>query len=282
MAIAMQRFCINRKIAPALSIEAFFRLVNRLGLNKVELRNDLPSGKVTDDLSHQQVRELAARYHIEILTINAVYPFNRRSEEVRQLTESLLKEAQAIGAKSLVLCPLNDGSKVPASETLSALRDLAPLFAFYGIHGLVEPLGFPQSSLRSALQAQTLIHDARVPFKLLIDTFHHHLYPQAADEFSQVEVADEFSQVEVADIGLVHLSGVEDTRPREQLTDAERIMLTPQDRLGTCEQVKALEARGYQGVYAFEPFAPELAQWSETDIEREIEQSIALIQRHCA
>jgi predicted xylose isomerase-like sugar epimerase len=36
-----------------------------------------------------------------------------------------------------------------------------------------------------------------VPFKLLIDTFHHHLYPQAADEFSQV----------VADIGLVHLSG---------------------------------------------------------------------------
>ena len=48
MAIAMQRFCINRKIAPALSIEAFFRLVNRLGLNKVELRNDLPSGKVTD------------------------------------------------------------------------------------------------------------------------------------------------------------------------------------------------------------------------------------------
>ncbi len=51
MAIAMQRFCINRKIAPALSIEAFFRLVNRLGLNKVELRNDLPSGKVTDDLA---------------------------------------------------------------------------------------------------------------------------------------------------------------------------------------------------------------------------------------
>lgn len=53
--------------------------------------------------------------------------------------------------------------------------------------------------------------------------------------------------MEVADIGLVHLSGVDDSRPREQLTDAERIMLTPKDRLGTCEQVKALEARGYQG-----------------------------------
>ncbi len=55
----------------------------------------------------------------------------------------------------------------------------------------------------------------------------------------------------MADIGLVHLSGVDDSRPREQLTDAERIMLTPQDRLGTCEQVKALEARGYQGGVRF-------------------------------
>ena len=67
-----------------------------------------------------------------------------------------------------------------------------------------------------------------------------------------------------------------------KLTILRLTTLTPQDRLGTCEQVKALEARGYQGVYAFEPFAPELAQWSEADIEREIEQSIALIQRHCA
>ena len=246
MAIALQRFCLNRKIAPSLSIEAFFRLVNSLGLNKVELRNDLPTGKVTDALSHQQVRELADRYHIEILTINAVYPFNRRTEQVRGLAESLLQEARAIGAKSLVLCPLNDGSEVPASETLSALRDLSPLFSFYGVRGLVEPLGFPQSSLRSAAQAQTLIRDAKVPFKLLIDTFHHHLYPQADAEFSQVDIAD---------IGLVHLSGVEDARPRENLTDDERIMLTEKDRLQTCEQIKHLEARGYQGVYAFGQFA---------------------------
>jgi hypothetical protein len=32
--------------------------------------------------------------------------------------------------------------------------------------------------------------------------------------------------VDIADIGLVHLSGVEDARPRENLTDDERIMLT--------------------------------------------------------
>lgn len=51
MNIEKTRFCINRKIAPGLSIEAFFRLVKRLEFNKVELRNDMPSGSVTDDLN---------------------------------------------------------------------------------------------------------------------------------------------------------------------------------------------------------------------------------------
>ncbi len=239
----MQRFCINRKIAPALSIEAFFRLVNRLGLNKVELRNDLPSRKSDRRSEPSAGAQLAARCHIEILTINAVYPFNRRSEEVRQLTESLLKEAQAIGAKSLVLCPLNDGSEVPASSSLGALRGLAPLFAFYGIHGLVEPLGFPQSSLRSAHQAQTLIHDARVPFKLLIITFHHHTRRRRT-RFNPVEVAR-------------YRAGAPfrvDSRHASSTTDAERIMLT-KDRLGTYEQIRA-EAAAIRGCTLFEPFAP--------------------------
>lgn len=55
-------------------------------------------------------------------------------------------------------------------------------------------------------------------------------------------------------------------------------MLTPQDRLFTCQQVQKLEERGYQGIYAFEPFAPQLAEWDEKKIQHEIESSIALIQ----
>ena len=47
MNIALDRFCINRKIAPNLNLDHFFRLVKRCGLSKVELRNDMPSGKVT-------------------------------------------------------------------------------------------------------------------------------------------------------------------------------------------------------------------------------------------
>ncbi len=270
MKIESDRFCINRKIAPALSLEAFFRLVSELGIHKVELRNDMAGGQVTDNLTPQQVRQLAERYQIEILTINAIYPFNQLTPRVLKLTESLLQTARDSGARALVLCPLNDGTPVAEQETLAALHELAPLFARYGIDGLVEPLGFPQSSLRSALQTQALIRDARAPFSLLLDTFHHHLYPPAEQERDRLDIPA---------IGLVHISGVDDPRPREQLTDEERIMLTPQDRLHSCAQMRELEARGYRGVYSFEPFASQLAQWDAAQVADAIESSLSLIRQ---
>jgi len=270
MAIDPTRFCINRKIAPALSLEAFFQLVQRLGLSKVELRNDMPGGKVTDGLSASQLRSLADKYHIEIETINALYPFNRPDDALLSKAEAMLQEAKAIGAKALVMCPLNEGIAIAPEKTLEALQILASRFAEYGIQGLVEPLGFPVSSLRSAVQTQKLIKQAGVPFKLLLDTFHHHLYENAEQEFPQ--------EIEVNQIGLVHLSGVEDTRPTAALTDEERIMLSDRDVLNSVAQVKRLEMLGYKGIYAFEPFSSELEKWGAKEIEREIRQSIELLQ----
>jgi|GEM_PF-4019044 len=46
--ISHDRLCVNRKIAPNLSLDRFFSLVEKLGLNKVEIRNDMKSGSVTD------------------------------------------------------------------------------------------------------------------------------------------------------------------------------------------------------------------------------------------
>ncbi|MFJ5161795.1 TIM barrel protein [Pantoea sp. NPDC088449] len=270
MAIDPTRFCINRKIAPTLSLEAFFQLVQRLGLNKVELRNDMPSGKVTDDLSAAALRALADKYQIEIVTINALYPFNRADDALLAKAEALLQEAQAIGAKALVMCPLNEGIEISPQQTLEALQVLAPRFEKYGIQGLVEPLGFPVSSLRSAVQVQTLIQQAKVPFKVLLDTFHHHLYENAENEFPQ--------EINVNHIGLVHLSGVEDTRPTAQLTDEERIMLSDRDVLNSVAQVKRLEILGYKGLYAFEPFSSTLEKWDTAEIERQIRHSIELLQ----
>ncbi|MBN7123719.1 inosose isomerase [Erwinia billingiae] len=270
MAIDPTRFCINRKIAPGLSIEQFFQLVNKLGLHKVELRNDMRGGSVTDNLSHAEVKALAQRYDLEIVTINAVYPFNQADDALMAKAEGLLKDAQGVGAKALVLCPLNDGTPVSEQQTLEALQKLGPLFAQYGIEGLVEPLGFPVSSLRSAQKAQALIRDANVPFRLVLDTFHHFLYEKAEEEFA--------SGVDINAIGLVHLSGVEDGRPTSELTDEERIMLTERDVLKTAAQVQRLEQLGYRGIYAFEPFSSVMDSWKAADIEREIRRSIEILQ----
>lgn len=267
--ISHDRLCVNRKIAPNLSLERFFSLVEKLGLNKVEIRNDMKSGSVTDNLTGEEVRHLATQHAFTIETINAVYPFNQLSDDVLEKTRALLKDARATGAKALVLCPLNDGTVISQQQTVDALKTLAPLFAEYGIAGLVEPLGFPQSSLRSAALAQQLIKQAGAPFKIVLDTFHHHLYEGAEQDFA--------GGVDVNNIGLVHLSGVIDARPTHQLTDEERIMLSADDVLKSKQQVQRLEEMGYRGIYAFEPFSSVMDNWSEEQIAREIHCSIAYL-----
>ena len=136
--------------------------------------------------------------------------------------------------------------------------------------GYVEPLGFSISSLRSSLLTQALIRDSGAPYRIVLDTFHHYL--------SDVTQADFDAQIQVTQIGLVHLSGVEDGRDKGALSDEERIMLSAGDRLESRRQVQNLERLGYTGVYAFEPFSSQLDSWSEADIEREIRHSIALLQ----
>ncbi|WP_269935969.1 TIM barrel protein [Serratia liquefaciens] len=277
MTIAPDRFCINRKIAPNLDLEQFFSLVKKCGLNKVELRNDMPSGKVTDNLSNDQLNALAEKYGIEIVTINALGMFNLLDDQAALLknAEALLSQAQAIRSKALVLCPHcsagdNRSEEQKKTDTLAALKLLAPLFRQYGVQGYVEPLGFGISSLRSSLLTQSLIRDSGAPYKIVLDTFHHYLSDVTQPEFD--------AQVEIDGIGLVHLSGVEDPRAKSALSDEERIMLSDKDRLESNQQVQNLERLGYTGIYAFEPFSSQLDSWTAADIEREIRQSIALLQ----
>ncbi|QHB34391.1 TIM barrel protein [Yersinia canariae] len=277
MPIPQDRFCINRKIAPNLNIESFFRLVKKCGLNKVELRNDMPSGKIADELSTAQLNALTDKYEIEIITINALQYFNlpeHRSALLKE-AESMLKQAKEIRCHGIILCPncnANDrrSSEQKEQDTLDALMLLAPLFKKYQVTGLVEPLGFTISSLRSHLLTQSIIRKSTAPYKMVLDTFHYYLSDIAQTEFD--------AHIDVNAIGLVHISGVEEIRLKSTLTDEDRIMLSERDKLNSKQQVANLERLGYQGIYAFEPFSSQLNTWSEADIEREIHQSIAYLQ----
>lgn len=276
MNIAMDRFCVNRKTAPSLDIETFFRAVCDCGLNKVELRNDLADPSIIGGKTTGELNALAEKYGIEIVTINALYPFNlpSRREALAVTAKEMLGIARAVSCKAIILCPYNEpdvrSTERKKADMIDSLRYFAELFATYGIEGLVEPLGFTGSSLRSSLGCQELLEEARVPFKMVIDTFHHHLSGVTTEGFNK--------GINVDRIGLVHLSGVEDSRPVEDLTDEERIMLTPKDVLQSKEQTANLERLGYKGLYSFEPFASSLGGWDAQEMKRQVLDSISLLQ----
>ena len=99
-------------------------------------------------------------------------------------------------------------------------------------------------------------------YKLVHDTFHHHL----ADE---TEFFPEWT-------GIVHISGVVDPRlPVPGMLDPHRVLVDDNDRLQNISQIKTLLAAGFEGPYSFEPFAPEVHDLS--DPEAAIRWSIAFI-----
>ncbi|MGG7517835.1 TIM barrel protein [Allorhizobium undicola] len=239
------RFAINHIAAPRLSVDDFFAMTRRLGSTEVEIRNDLPDVMGTVDPA--AVREAAARHGVTILSINALYPFNVWSGDLPERAKRMAAYAKACGAKALVMCPLNDGTPVSFEDVVAALKAMKPILEENGIIGLVEPLGFPISSLRKKSVAIDAIKAAggEGVYKLMHDTFHHHLA-------GETEFYPEWT-------GLVHVSGVTDPAVTvDAMLDAHRVLVDGADRLENIPQVKALLAAGYEGPFSFEPFAEEV------------------------
>ena len=104
MRINRERFCLNRIIYPSLDLDHFFKLTRDIGLSSVELRNDLPGGQIIDNLSTKQVRALANKYQIRILTINTVQKFNLGAvlDDVYNDVQKMINTASAIGCPPII------------------------------------------------------------------------------------------------------------------------------------------------------------------------------------
>jgi 2-keto-myo-inositol isomerase len=254
------RFAMNHIVAPKLQIESFFAMARRLGATEVEIRNDLPN--IVGTKSPAEVRDVAERAGVAIISINALNPFNVWSGDLADKAVSLADYARACGAKALVMCPLNDGGNVPFNALVAALKSIKPILEDRDLTGLVEPLGFPISSMRTKKEAVAAIEEAdgKAVFRLVHDTFHHHLA-------GETEFFPEST-------GLVHISGVADPDMAvSDMLDPHRVLVEKEDRLENLAQIKMLLAAGFDGPYSFEPFAPgvhELAD-PETAIRRSME-----------
>ena len=242
------RFALNHMAAPQLKLADFFALTRKLGLDGVEIRNDLSDQPLPDPA---EVKRLAQSAGVTILTINALQKFNHWSDERAAEAEALADYCKACGAQALVLVAANDGAGLGNNERVKnateSLHGLKPILQAADITGLVECLGFEACSLRRKSEAVAAIDAANGAgvFKLTHDTFHHHL----AGETTMFPDRT----------GLVHISGVEDPNVSvADMRDSHRVLVRPKDRLGNIAQLRSLRAAGYAGPLSFEPFAAEL------------------------
>jgi 2-keto-myo-inositol isomerase len=237
--------------APSLAIDDFFALARSLGIDAVEIRNDLSGNAILDGTQPETIRQAAARHGVTIISINALQRFNEWNPTRAAEAQELIDYAGASGAKALVLVPKNDGTGCADGERQANLRQsliaLKPMLEEAGIIGLAEPLGFEICSLRSKTEAAEAIRElgAESTFRLVHDTFHHHLAGEAA---TFPELA-----------GLVHISGVSDPSVSvADMRDSHRVLVDADDLLDNAGQVRALLQAGYTGPFSFEPFAAEV------------------------
>ena len=239
------RFGLNHIATPNVPVGEFFALARALGITEVEIRNDLPD--VVGKMSPKDLKSAAAEAGVTLISINALYPFNVWSGDLPARAVALADYAAAAGVRALVMCPLNDGTPVPHADLVAALAAMAPILRSRGLVGLVEPLGFPVSSLRTKREALDAIDAAGSAdvYQLVHDTFHHHLA-------GETEVFPDRT-------GIVHISGVFDPAIKvDAMLDAHRVLVNPGDRLENLGQIRTLVGRGYDGPFSFEPFAPEV------------------------
>jgi 2-keto-myo-inositol isomerase len=261
--------CLNRIIKPQISLEEFLKFTADLNIKYVELRNDISDKGVLDGLSDDAVQKAFKDTDIQALTINALYPFEDAKvlKETTKKLEALIAEARRINCRQIVLCPLNDAndersSAQRADELVIALNAFGPLFDEAGIIGLIEPLGFEISSLRTKKAALEGIAKCNYPesYKLLHDTFHHYLSGET--EFFARQTA------------LVHVSGLLAGKTKAETIDEDRILITEQDIMDNRGQIAVLLEDRCTAPISYEPFSSQVRNMPLPDLRRQLQKSI--------
>lgn len=260
------KFALNRIVAPRLSLEQFLDMTQALGLDAVELRNDLQGVEILQGTNYTAINKATSERGISVITINALQKFNFWNEERVAEATTLAKTAQQCGAQALVLCPVNStddqrDAKTRYQDTVIALNALAPILKNAGLVGLVEPLGFEICSLRHKAVVSDILKEVVGDFKMVHDTFHHHLSGDTQFYPKQTQ--------------LVHISGVTDSQlTATAMNDGHRVLIDAADRLGNVQQIKQLLDAGYQGYFSFEPFAESVHKQSHSEIQVALQKSM--------
>lgn len=243
-------FALNRTCAPQFTLAEFIALAQTVGVQAVELRNDIEGREFADGMP---ARELGSRLDdagLTLASINALQRFNDWTPTRAEEAKRLIAYSAELGAPGVVLCPAHlpgDDQHTDAHRRLcDGLAALKPIFAAAGVIGYVEPLGMRHSSMNRQAQAIAALEaiDGGQDFRLCYDTFQHF---RAGDD---ALFADQ--------IGLVHISGIAraDLGPGD-LTEPDRGFVFLGDRVGNIARLRTMVDAGYRGFVSMEPFSPQ-------------------------
>lgn len=230
-------------------------LAGEVGVDAVELRDGMPPGWEFPDSSNvltydpHAIARMASSAGVEVLSINALQQFDQWGAERARQASTMVEFAAAAGINAVVLCPSVAPIGSPALPTglPTALDGLQPLLEAAGVRGLIEPLGFVRSSLRtqSIVEDELTRRGSPVCFGIVHDTFHHAI---ARDPHYSTHTA------------LVHLSGVAQFGlPLEELGDEHRVLVGPDDVLDNITHLRRLRDVT-TSPWSLEPFAREVSE----------------------
>lgn len=243
-------FALNHMTTPRGSARDLLDMAGTLGCAGIELRNDL-DGPLFDGETPEAFAERAADAGLQIYGLAEITRFNVTLADNLAQAKALIATAARCSAQGVALIPQVSEGVMSGAEQRAALHAallmLQPILEDHGVRGLIEPLGFVQSTLRHKADAMAVLDALGRPacFGLIHDTFHHHI---AGD----TDIYPELTAV-------IHISGVSDPQPQaEEMTDAHRGLIGSDDRLGNVAQLRAFAQAGFSGPASFEAFAPDV------------------------
>lgn len=246
------RFALNRTCAPHLPLADFIALATQVGVEAVEIRNDIEGREFHDGTPAAEVKARLQDAGLAVASVNALQRFNEWTPARAKEAEAIVAYAAALGAPGVVLCPVhNEGhgwTEAQAEKNLrDGLRQLRPILRAHGVTGYVEPLGMRGSTMKRQDMAVAAVGD--------IDGWD--TYQLCYDTFQYFRCGD--TQLCPERIGLAHMSGIArtDLSPGD-LVEPDRGLIFVGDRVGNIGQLRALQAAGYDGFVSMEPFSPEV------------------------
>ncbi|MGY4752555.1 TIM barrel protein [Pannonibacter sp. Q-1] len=246
------RFSLNRTCSPQMTLEQFVALAHAVGVEAVEVRNDIAGREFANGMDALSLRAILSDAGLKLASINALQRFNDWTDARAEEALQLIRYAAALGAPGIVMCPVIEADHGWSEADLErklrqSLRALRPMFLDHGVIGFVEPLGMKDSTMKMQEAAVAAVSDIGGwdAFQICHDTF----------QFYRCGDTRMFPE----HIGLVHISGIarEDLPPHE-LTEPDRGFVFAGDRAGNIGQLRTLIEGGYQGYISVEPFNPDV------------------------